>query len=312
MIKLQIRKGELKNMKKILAIMITATMVLTLPLCAFAADTYECTVSCVEKGSQSAIEGAPTLTTDIEAKDGGFIVKAPEIDGYIAENETVEWNASDLKNGTSPTTEDTAKFEYSKSAMYSVLYEDKDGNSLKNAEIKEGKVGDTVTETAVEIKGFSISGDNSKSITLDEDSSKNTILFVYDLAEGYVTYSVSYVDEDGEDIADKITGAGEVGEVITEDKLEVDGYDLYNIESSIVVEQNESDNTISFALDEDNKLNDVILHYKNVGEGASSSKDNSTDGPKTGDAGIILYGFMSIGSLAGAGFGLKRKFSRKK
>lgn len=282
-----------KSMKKLLAILTIATMVLTLPLTAFAADTYEISTSCVDKATSQAISGAPTKTTSITKSGTDFVVTAPTVTGYLPVDATKTITAAQCHNTTNPTSADSITFLYNKAVKYTVEYKDTSGNAVKTAETKEDAVGKSVTATAPTIDGYTLSGDSSKTITLAEDATKNVITFKYTKKENYVTYTVSYVDEEGNSLAENTIGTGVIGETVTIKALEIEGYTLLD-----------GEDTVSLTLkdkDEDNKVEFVYT------EGSGTGSGGYFGGPKTGDAGLVLYGLMGLSSLGGAIFGIKRK-----
>lgn len=283
----------MKSIKKLLAILTIATMVLILPLSAFAADTYQISTSCVDKATSTVIAGAPTTTSAIVKEGTNFIVTAPTVTGYIPVDATKTITAAQCQNTTNPTTTDSLTFLYNKAVKYTVEYKDASGEAIKTAETKEGAVGDSITETAAEIEGFTLNSDSSVTITLDADETKNVITFTYDKNGDYVTYTVSYVDEEGNSLAENTIGTGLVGEVVPIQALEIEGYTLADEEDTVelTLSANEEENFVEF------------VYKEGSGSGAGAF-----GGPKTGDAGLILYGLMGLGSLGGAIFGIKKKF----
>jgi len=103
---------------------------------------------------------------------------------------------------------------------YTVNYVDEAGNPLADSKTAKAVIGSTVTELAIDIEGR-VSAEASKDITIDADSAKNVITFVY---EKLPQVTVWYLDDAGNEVAPaKILYLPE-GTVVTENVKEVAGY----------------------------------------------------------------------------------------
>ncbi len=159
-----------------------------------------------------------------------------------------------------------------KDTTYTVNYVDAEGNPVATAKNGTGVVGNTVTETAPAIAGYKPDAP-TKSITLVDGT--NEIIFTY-VPVDTATYTVKYVDEVGNKLADSKTGEGTEGEEITETapNLIADGYFIA-----------ENAKTVTLAAGE----NEIVFTYKKVIK-VSSVKFNPLNGTTswtTGGAGLV-------------------------
>ncbi len=127
---------------------------------------------------------------------------------------------------------------------YTVKYVEK-GTDIEIAGAKtiSASFGSEITEKAINIKGYSLSGDSEQSITIK--AADNSIIFEYE--KNAYPYIVRYVDENNKDLVEKKTGSAQYQAKITEKSVSIEGYDL----------KGDSEKTIR--IDTDN--NEIIFVY---------------------------------------------------
>ena len=115
---------------------------------------------------------------------------APHVEGYVpASAETASLIVSDDE----PANE--MAFRYSKLASYEVRYVNRDTEAdvLEPKTVTDLVEGSSVTETAPDVAGFTLSGDATQTITVNRDAQSNQIVFYYDP----VVIAVPYVSNSG-------------------------------------------------------------------------------------------------------------------
>ena len=131
---------------------------------------------------------------------------------------------------------------------YTIVCKDADGNTLYS-ETKEGTVGDQVSEAAPALQGY-IAQNDSESHQLTENSSDNTIIFIYDPIsdnqEVSVTYSIICIEDDSDSTLQQKDYTGKVNEVITISAPLLDGYSPLQKEITTTLTENPTDNQIIF------------------------------------------------------------------
>jgi hypothetical protein len=106
---------------------------------------------------------------------------------------------------------------------YTVHYLDGSGNKLADDKVGNGFNSQTITENAIGITGYTLSGDIAQTKKLSIDG--NIITFVYTVNDE--TYTVNYVDKvTGKSIATLKTGKGIFNQAISEDAIDITGYVL--------------------------------------------------------------------------------------
>jgi len=150
-----------------------------------------------------------------------------------------------LNNNNNPACKEVTFYGYDSASVqmveYTVNYVDAEGNPVAEAKTASGFVGATVTETAPAITGY-VLDEATKTITLVDGT--NTITFTYTAKES-AGYTVNYVDEKGESIAPAKTVTGKfVGDSVTENAIEITGYEADEASKSITLIN--GTNTITF------------------------------------------------------------------
>ena len=129
-------------------------------------------------------------------------------------------------------------------ASYTVNYVDEEGNPLADSKTTVGIAGTTVTETALEFEGYQVIGETTASIVLDAEA-ENEITFTYKKLDT-VDYVIEFVDEEGNSIADSITGSDFEGTTITGTAADVLGYELIGEATQSIVLAKDVENKITF------------------------------------------------------------------
>lgn len=89
--------------------------------------------------------------------------------------------------------------------------------------VNEQMVGAEVTEIALEIDGYEPVGEATQKVVLSEKD--NVISFYYKTVQELASYTVHYVDTEGNPVAeDKVVTGQEAGMVITETAITIEGY----------------------------------------------------------------------------------------
>lgn len=109
-------------------------------------------------------------------------------------------------------------------ASYTVHYVDTEGNPLAEDKVVTGQeAGMVITETAVAIEGYTPLAPTEQTVELQEGY--NELTFVYEKESKEASYTVHYVDTEGNPLAeDKVVTGQEVGMVITETAITIEGY----------------------------------------------------------------------------------------
>ena len=111
---------------------------------------------------------------------------------------------------------------------YTVSYvEEGTGKELAPAKTVGDKTfGDTVTENAIDIAGYELAAGERASKSIEIAAEGNAITFTY-AKRTDLSYTVSYVDEDGKALAGaKTVGDKTFGDTVTENAIDIAGYEL--------------------------------------------------------------------------------------
>lgn len=161
--------------------------------------------------------------------------KAIDIKGYKPVKDSQKLKIDTLSN--------EIEFVYKKRSYdYTVRYVDENGKDLADSVIKKAKYKDTVTEKAVDVKGY-VPDVSKKSLTIDTEN--NEIVFNY--IKGGYNYTVKYVDEDGNELIDSVTKGAKYKDVVKEDAASITGYKPDKNKKSITI---------------DTEGNEIVFHYK--------------------------------------------------
>lgn len=106
-----------------------------------------------------------------------------------------------------------------------------------------GNNGDTVELTAQSIEGYQLKSASEQSITLEKGQDAE-VTFLYQKEAGY---TVRYVDQDGADVQGAKSGTGVVGDAVTEEAPQVEGYELTSNDAfKLTLQEDEAANVITF------------------------------------------------------------------
>ncbi|WP_294464355.1 MucBP domain-containing protein [uncultured Anaerofustis sp.] len=172
---------------------------------------------------------------------------AIDIKGYSPKSST--------ENITIDTENNEITFVYEKNIYnYVVHYVDTEGNKLSDDKNGNAKYDETITENAINIKGYSLQGEKDQSIKIDTEN--NEITFVYE--KNSYDYIVHYVDLDGNTLSADKKGSGKYKETISEKAIDIKGYSVQGSDEQkidIDVENNE----ITFVYDKN--VYEYIVYY---------------------------------------------------
>ena len=178
------------------------------------------TVNYLEQGTNAALAEAKTVGN--RTFGDAVVEEAIDISGY----NKVEPASTSITIGTSG---NVINFYYAKRTdlSYTVSYVDEDGNALAEAKTVGDKTfGDAVTEDAIDIAGYELAAGEQASKSIEIAAEGNAITFTY-AKRTDLSYTVSYVDEDGNALAEaKTVGDKTFGDAVTEDAIDIAGYEL--------------------------------------------------------------------------------------
>lgn len=199
--KKKIQKNTLS--RKIVAVLISLLICLSGSVVAFAASGF--TVE-YRPGTVDAVENMP--------EDGiGTAGEVYTVSGLSPQREGFEFLGWILA------------YQEAEYTSYEVRYLEEGTNAeLAEPKIVNGQmVGAEVTEIALEIDGYEPVGEATQKVVLSEKD--NVISFYYKTVKELASYTVHYVDTEGNPVAeDKVVTGQEVGMVITETAIVIEGY----------------------------------------------------------------------------------------
>ena len=220
--KKKIQKNTLS--RKIVAVLISLLICLSGSVVAFAASGF--TVE-YRPGTIDAVENMP--------EDGiGTAGEVYTVSGLSPQREGFEFLGWMLA------------YQEAEYTSYEVRYLEEGTNAeLAEPKIVNGQmVGAEVTEIALEIDGYELVGEATQKVVLSEKD--NVISFYYKTVKELASYTVHYVDTEGNPLAeDKVVTGQEAGMVITETAIAIEGYTpLAPVEQT--VELQEGSNELTF------------------------------------------------------------------
>ena len=199
--KKKIQKNTLS--RKIVAVLISLLICLSGSVVAFAASGF--TVE-YRPGTVDAVENMP--------EDGiGTAGEVYTVSGLSPQREGFEFLGWILA------------YQEAEYTSYEVRYLEEGTNAeLAEPKIVNGQmVGAEVTEIALEIDGYELVGEATQKVVLSEKD--NVISFYYKTVKELASYTVHYVDTEGNPVAeDKVVTGQEAGMVITETAIAIEGY----------------------------------------------------------------------------------------
>ncbi len=189
----------------------------------YTANSYGYTVNYLEKGTDKVLATAKKASANF----GSTVTEnAIAIDGYSVSDDS----AKSIKiaiNGN------VINFYYTANSYgYTVNYLEKDTNNvLATAKKASANFGSTVTENAIAIDGYSVSGEGTKSIEIAIDG--NAINFYYTINS--YKYTVNYLEEGSNKVIHKgKTEYAVYGKTVTESAIAIDKYALVSENSKSI------------------------------------------------------------------------------
>ena len=148
---------------------------------------------------------------------------------------------------------------------YTVNYLEKGTDKvLAAAKTGTANYNQTVTETAIAIKGYNLVGSDSQSIVIDTEN--NVITFYYTINS--YGYTVNYLEKGTNNVlATAKTGTANYNQTVTETAIAITGYNLVGSDSQSIVIDTEN-NVITFLYA---KKNDLTLTVKYVDKATNST-----------------------------------------
>ena len=180
------------------------------------------TVYYKEQGTEKELAGAKV----VDGQTFGDVVteNAIDIDGYNKVNPT----SADITI-TTGTNEYTFYYTKRNDLSYTVYYKEQGTeNELADAKLVNGqKFGDVVTENAIDIDGYNKVNPTNANITIT--TGKNEYTFYY-TKRNDLSYTVYYKEQGTEnELADaKVVNGQKFGDVVTENAIDIDGYNKVN------------------------------------------------------------------------------------
>ena len=239
------------------------------------------TVYYKEQGTEKELAGAKV----VDGQTFGDVVteNAIDIDGYNKVNPT----SADITI-TTGTNEYTFYYTKRNDLSYTVYYKEQGTeNELADAKLVNGqKFGDVVTENAIDIDGYNKVNPTNANITIT--TGKNEYTFYY-TKRNDLSYTVYYKEQGTEnELADaKVVNGQKFGDVVTENAIDIDGYNKVNptsAEITITTGTNEHTfyytkrNDLSYTVNYLEKDTNTVLHEaKTVGNQTFGTIITSSD-----------------------------------
>ena len=134
-------------------------------------------------------------------------------------------------------------------AEYTIKYVDEEGTEISEAVVDIAADGATINASAIAIEGYKLTSEADQSIVLSKEA-VNEIIFVYEKLAA-VDYTINYVDEEGNPVADAVVKSSYDTLTATETAVDLRGYELV------------SEKTASIVLDKD-AVNEIVFTYKKL------------------------------------------------
>ncbi|WP_334328663.1 MucBP domain-containing protein [Companilactobacillus sp. HBUAS59699] len=197
-------------------------------------------------------EDGTVLDSKTESVENGkpFTAEAQTIDGYTLKGEQTQ--TIDSVSG-----DKTLTFTYTKDTQpinqfdITTKYVNENGDEIATAKVEQADEGSNYTTKAIDIKGYTLKGNDTQIIHGVNGDATQTFTYTKD-AEPAQKFNIvtKYVDEKGKEIAHDKTEQAEVDSVYTTSAIPVKGYTLND------------DSTKSVTVDKDSSKNVIIFSYK--------------------------------------------------
>ena len=203
------------------------------------------------------------VTIQYEDENGGIVGKTQVVQAEIGKDYTA--TAQDVDGYTlqgdktqtinvSKDNVNTITFTYKKdvtTADVTVNYVDESGNAITDAKVVPSKIGSDVTEEAKDLKGYTLVGDKTQTVTVGKDGNQITFKYKKDADTTPETktanVTVKYLDDNGDEVNPAKTLTGQkVGSTISEDAPTFEGYDLTSDKTATTTVAEDGSSVITF------------------------------------------------------------------
>ena len=230
-------------------------------------------------GTYSKVEKDTVVSEDVEIGTK-VTYEANKYDGF-----TFDDSKTENKDATVPDNNNlVVKLYYTRrnDLSYTVYYKEQGTeNELADAKVVDGqKFGDVVTENAIDIDGYNKVNPTSAEITIT--TGKNEYTFYY-TKRADLSYTVYYKEQGTEnELADaKVVDGQKFGDVVTENAIDIDGYNKVNPTSAeITITTGKNEYTFYYTKRADLSY---TVYYKEQGTENELADAKVVDGQKFGD-----------------------------
>ena len=250
-------------------------------------------------GTYSKVEKDTVVSEDVEIGTK-VTYEANKYDGF-----TFDDSKTENKDATVPDNNNLViKLYYTRrnDLSYTVYYKEQGTeNELADAKVVDGKTfGDVVTENAIDIDGYNKVDPTSGNITIT--TGKNEYTFYY-TKRNDLSYTVYYKEQGTEnELADaKVVDGQTFGDVVTENAIDIDGYNKVNPTSAdITITTGTNEYTFYYT-----KRNDLsyTVYYKEQGTENELADAKVVDGKTFGDVvtenAIDIDGYNKVNPTSG-------------
>ena len=249
---------------------------------------YDYTVNYLEEGTGKAL-------ADVKSGTGKYNANVTE-DAIAIKGYTLADVSS--KTITIDTANNVINFYYTvDSYTYTVNYLEEGTNKvLATSKSAAATYGDVVNENAIAIDGYVVSGDSTKSITID--TANNEITFYY-AKRGDFELTVNYVDKANNEVLSTETKASQIfGDVITAESLKkaISGYTFDSASAdSVIIGTGTNEITLYYVRNDYS----YTVNYLEEGTGKvlSASKSATAEfGATVTDDAITIDSYMTVGA----------------
>ena len=230
-------------------------------------------------GTYSKVEKDTVVSEDVEIGTK-VSYKINNYDGF-----TFDESKTENKDATVPDNNNLiVKLYYARrnDLSYTVYYKEQGTeNELADAKVVNGqKFGDVVTENAIDIDGYNKVNPTSAEITITTGTNEHTFYYT---KRNDLSYTVYYKEQGTEnELADaKVVNGQKFGDVVTENAIDIDGYNKVNPTSAeITITTGTNEHTFYYT-----KRNDLsyTVYYKEQGTENELADAKVVNGQKFGD-----------------------------
>ena len=249
----------------------------------------EYTVNYFEKGTENKLAESKVVSGQTYLQE--VTEKAIEIEGYVKQEPTEQKIVIKVENNV-------INFYYEKRTdlSYTVKYLEEGTEAVLAEEkiVNNQTFNSTVTENAIDIEGYT-KVNPTKTIIIKVND--NEIIFYYKKVEG-LSYIVKYLEQDTNvEVAPSKTVDGKVfGDVVTEEAIDVEGYNKQEPQSQTITIQMTA-NEIIFYYTKRSDLEYVVNYYEEGTENAiadSKIVENQVFGSVVTEQAIDVEGYVKV------------------